>query len=98
MSRQARIDTPGALHHVICRGIDRRNIFKDNTDRVRARSVLAYWAILDLYLTATAVGTYLGLSKSAVGRTATRGQKLIAYQSLSLKDYKRAISTPFTNS
>jgi len=33
--RQARIDTPGALHHIICRGIERRNIFKDNTDRNR---------------------------------------------------------------
>ena len=35
MPRQARIDAPGALHHIICRGIERRNIFKDNTDRNR---------------------------------------------------------------
>ena len=136
MPRQARIDAPGALHHIICRGIERRNIFKDNTDRnrflerlgsvlqktstpcygwtltkitervaeifgiekdqvvvagkqpdrVRARSVLAYWAIRDLGLTATEVGKYLGLSKSAVSRAATRGQKLIVDQFLSLKD------------
>jgi putative transposase len=33
MPRQARIDAPGALHHIICRGIERRKIFKDNTDR-----------------------------------------------------------------
>jgi REP element-mobilizing transposase RayT len=33
MPRQARIDAPGALHHIIIRGIDRRNIFKDNIDR-----------------------------------------------------------------
>ena len=33
MPRQARIDAPGALHHIIIRGIERRNIFKDNTDR-----------------------------------------------------------------
>ncbi len=125
-----------ALHHIICRGIERRNIFKDNTDRnrflerlssvlqktstpcygwtlpkiaervaeifgiekdqvvvagkqpdrVRARSVLAYWAIRDLGLTATEVGAYLGLSKSAVSWAATRGQKLIVDQFLSLKD------------
>jgi putative transposase len=37
-------------------------------DRVRARSVLAYWAIRDLGLTATEVGHYLWLSKSAVSR------------------------------
>ncbi|MDO9565741.1 MAG: transposase [Candidatus Desulfaltia sp.] len=35
MPRQARIDAPGTLHHIICRGIERRNIFKDNTDRNR---------------------------------------------------------------
>jgi len=55
-------------------------------DRVRARIVLAYWAIRDLGLTATEVGKYLGLSKSAVSRATTRGQKLIIDQSLSLKD------------
>ncbi|RZB31930.1 MAG: hypothetical protein SRB1_01549 [Desulfobacteraceae bacterium Eth-SRB1] len=138
MPRQARIDAPGALHHIICRGIERRNIFKGNTDRnrflerldfvsgkhlpsgtakgwtlpkitervseifgiekdqvvvagkqpdrVRARSVLAYWAIRDLALTATEVGKYLGLSKSAVSRAAaSRGQKLIVDQFLSLQ-------------
>jgi hypothetical protein len=138
MPRHARIDTPGALHHVICRGIERRNIFKEyrskplsgktricfeknlhvllrlgvdsesliaervaeifdiekdqvlvagkQPDRVRARGVPAYWAIRDLGLTATEVGTYLGLSKSDVSRATTRGQKLIVDQSLSLKD------------
>lgn len=55
-------------------------------DRVRARSVLAYWAIRDLGLTATEVGKYLGLSKSAVSRAANRGQKLIDDQFLSLKE------------
>ena len=33
MPRKARIDAPGALHHVIARGIDRRSIFEDDTDR-----------------------------------------------------------------
>ncbi len=35
MPRKARIDAPGALHHIIVRGIEKRNIFKDNTDRKR---------------------------------------------------------------
>lgn len=30
---QARIDAPGALHHIICRGIERRKIFCDDADR-----------------------------------------------------------------
>jgi len=33
MPRLSRIDAPGALHHIICRGIDRRRIFEDNEDR-----------------------------------------------------------------
>ena len=33
MPRQARIDAPGALHHIIIRGIDRRVIFPDDSDR-----------------------------------------------------------------
>ncbi len=33
MPRQSRIDAPGALHHVIVRGIERRNIFLDDQDR-----------------------------------------------------------------
>jgi len=33
MPRQARIDAPGALQHVIIRGIEKKAIFKDNQDR-----------------------------------------------------------------
>jgi len=33
MPRQTRIDAPGAVHHVIVRGIERRKIFLDDQDR-----------------------------------------------------------------
>jgi len=33
MPRSSRIDAPGALHHIIARGIGRRKIFDDDTDR-----------------------------------------------------------------
>jgi REP element-mobilizing transposase RayT len=33
MPRKARIDAPGALHHIIIRGIEKRQIFRDNNDR-----------------------------------------------------------------
>lgn len=33
MPRKARIDAPGALHHIIVRGIEKRKIFLDDTDR-----------------------------------------------------------------
>ena len=33
MPRRSRIDAPGALHHIIVRGIDRKRIFKDDADK-----------------------------------------------------------------
>jgi REP element-mobilizing transposase RayT len=33
MPRKARIDASGALHHIICRGIERRQLFDDDADR-----------------------------------------------------------------
>ena len=33
MPRKSRIDAPGALHHIITRGIEGRNIFQDDRDR-----------------------------------------------------------------
>ncbi len=35
MPRRARLDVPGALHHIMVRGIDRSAIFKDDEDRSR---------------------------------------------------------------
>jgi len=32
MPRKARIDAPGALHHIVMRGIERKAIFKDGYD------------------------------------------------------------------
>ena len=33
MPRLARLDAPGVLHHIMIRGIERRNIFRVKTDR-----------------------------------------------------------------
>jgi putative transposase len=33
MPRKARLDAPGTLHHVIIRGIERRDIVDDDKDR-----------------------------------------------------------------
>jgi len=94
MERRYRLKAQGwTLTKIIERVAEIFGIEKDQVvvagkqpDRVRARSVLSYWAIRDLGLTATEVGKYLGLSKSAVSRAATRGQKLIVDQFLSLED------------
>jgi REP element-mobilizing transposase RayT len=57
MPRRARIDAPGALHHIICRGIERRKIFREDFDRddflMRLKTILGAtqtpcyaWALL----------------------------------------------------
>jgi hypothetical protein len=33
MPRQARLDAPGIMHHVMVRGLERRPIFRDDVDR-----------------------------------------------------------------
>jgi REP element-mobilizing transposase RayT len=33
MPRQPRLDAPNTLHHVLVRGLERRAIFRDDTDR-----------------------------------------------------------------
>jgi hypothetical protein len=43
MPRKARIDAPGALHHIIVRGIERLRIFSDDQDR---DNLLNGWVIL----------------------------------------------------
>lgn len=45
MPRQARLDTPGTLHHVIVRGIDKRRIANDSDDRINFMSRLGQLAI-----------------------------------------------------
>lgn len=42
MPRKARIDAPGALHHLIVRGIERKAIFKDDADRSNFIERLGY--------------------------------------------------------
>ncbi len=57
MPRGPRLDAPGVLHHVMARGIERRAIFRDDTDRAdfvrrlatraEAGAVTVYaWALL----------------------------------------------------
>ena len=48
MPRQARLDAPGTLHHVMIRGIEGKGIFRDTQDRkdfVTRTRILA-WSLL----------------------------------------------------
>jgi len=52
MPRLARLDAPGVLHHVMGRGIERREIFQNDTDRqdfVDRLNQLAIKGALDVY-------------------------------------------------
>jgi REP element-mobilizing transposase RayT len=52
--------------------------------RVKARSVLCYWAVHELEMTGAAVGRRLKISKSAVSRAAVRGERIVSDMKLSL--------------
>ncbi len=40
MARPVRIEYPGAVYHVICRGNNRQAIFRDEQDRIEKLSFL----------------------------------------------------------
>ena len=43
MPRQARLDSPGTLHHVMVRGIEQRQIVDDEADRADLCDGLEPW-------------------------------------------------------
>src|SRR3990172_9704455 len=58
MPRQARLDIPGALHHIMVRGINRSTIFDDNDDKakflerlseniIEGKSSVYAWVLMD---------------------------------------------------
>jgi REP element-mobilizing transposase RayT len=52
--------------------------------RVRARSLLCYWAVSELDMTGTAVASRLKISKSAVSRAVVRGERIASEMKLKL--------------
>jgi hypothetical protein len=100
MPRRARTDVPGALQHVICRGIERRKIFWQDSDRddfrKRLEAILGEtqtpcyaWALMPNHfrsfgMTAVALSKMLGISQPAVTRAAYRGEAIAAANSLNL--------------
>ena len=72
MPQKARVDTPGALHHIIIRGIERKPIFKDKID---------YGNFIDrlskiLVDTGTACFAWaLSLTPSAVSKSVAKGRE-----------------------
>ncbi len=81
MPCKARIDAPGALHHIIVRGIERRKIFKDDTDRINFLDRLG----VDL-------APKLNISQPAVSMSAQRGERIASENGYSLMDEWKLIN------
>ena len=52
--------------------------------RVKARSLVCYWAVRELGMSGTSVGKLLGIGQPAVSRAVVRGEKLTQDMNLSL--------------
>jgi hypothetical protein len=73
-------------------GLQAEQILKPGKQPVRiyARSLLCYWFIRELSMTAMAVSKLLGISQSAVIRAAYRGEAIVAANSLELVERQKA--------
>jgi len=77
MRRQARLDAPGILHHLMLQGIEHHRIFRDDVDRrdfCTRLEGLAYLALEICGYTGSADADLLGVRPSAVYRAAQRGR------------------------
>jgi chromosomal replication initiation ATPase DnaA len=86
MLRQARIDAPSALHHIIIRGIERKGIFYHHfgidhkvllsdakgSKVAQARAVLSHIATRDFSFSGSEVARRLQVDRSAVSRAVRR--------------------------
>lgn len=59
-------------------------------DRVRAKSVAAYWAVRELGMAGTEVGRELNLTQSAVSRAVRRGEEIVRELGISIVDGRNA--------
>jgi len=82
MPRKARIDAPGALHHIIIRGIERRKIFYS----VKARSLLCYWGVRELGMKTVELAKKVNLAQPTVSQAVSRGKKIAEKQALNLME------------
>jgi hypothetical protein len=84
MPPRSKIDSPGALHHIIARGINRHRIFKDDADRDNFLDRLGN--ILSETQTACFAWAELRISQPAVSLAVRRGEQLAHRNRYSIKD------------
>ena len=79
MPRKARIDTLGALHHIIVRGIERRKIFYDDHDRDNFLE-----GTRELGMTTVELAKKLNLAQPTISQSVMRGRKIAEDEGLKL--------------
>ena len=84
-----RIDYPGALHHVIGRGIERRDIFRD--DECRARVPACHWLVEKLGMKTTEAARLLKIAQPTASVNARRGERMAARGRLAIGQKKNVI-------
>jgi len=95
MPRKARLGAPGALHHIILRGIERRKISRKDFDRRgvlkregkytrtgAARNVLCYEANWEIGISTVELARRLQLAQSTASQSVARGKKIVAEKQL----------------
>jgi len=74
MPRLARLCAPGVIHHVMGRGIERKEIFFRRVG-VEARGSISWIAVRELGYSGADVARYLGITNSCVTRLVASGKK-----------------------
>jgi len=82
MPRKSRIDAPGALHHIIARGIERSKIFRDNTDRNNF-----FGSVICSGTSLAELSRRLKLSLSGVSLSVKRGERIVQEKGYKLIDF-----------
>ncbi len=79
MPRQARLDVPGALHHIMVRGINKSKIFKDDQDKRRFLDRLGQTidSSEELGLSGAEIARHLGVNTSSVNRAIARADESV---------------------
>ncbi|MDI6687945.1 MAG: transposase [Desulfobacterales bacterium] len=108
MPRKSRIDAPGALHHIIVRGIERRQIFEADADRDNFLSRLGdiltetetdcyAWALIPnhLLLRTSNVSIFTVIKRLLTGYALWFNRKHGRYGHLFQNRYKSILLKPF---
>jgi len=77
MPRNKRIDIPGAIHHVIVRGAEKRKIFLTDKDCSETKTLICFWGTMILGLTIWSLGVSWEFPNKLYQKTSVQGEGLL---------------------